>query len=64
MKRRIEFQTILKRREVLWFSVINIIIKFHRILNREELDGWMKWFNNDRINLGVKDYPANLYVKY
>ena len=45
-------------------ELINIIIKFHRILNREELDGWMKWFNNDRINLGVKDYPANLYVKY
>lgn len=45
-------------------ELINIITKFHKILSREELDSWMKWFNNDRMNLGIKDYPANLYVKY
>ncbi len=45
-------------------ELINIITIFHKILSREEMEGWIKWFNNDRINLGIKDYPANLYVKY
>ena len=45
-------------------ELINIITIFHKLLNDEEIEGWISWFNNNRESLGVKDYPANLYVKY
>jgi transposase InsO family protein len=44
-------------------ELINIIIIFHKLLNNEEIESWIKWFNEKRKNLGIKDYPANLYVK-
>ena len=45
-------------------ELINIITRFHRLFSKKEIEGWKIWFNNNRISLGVKDYPANLYVKY
>lgn len=45
-------------------ELVNIITIFHKLLNNEEIEKWIKWFNNERKSLGVKDYPANLYVKY
>jgi transposase InsO family protein len=45
-------------------ELVNIITIFHKLLNNEEILGWVNWFNNKRVSLGVKDYPANLYVKY
>src|SRR3989344_5887087 len=44
-------------------ELINIIMKFHKILSDKEIEGWVKWYNKNRKSLGVKDYPANLYVK-
>jgi len=44
-------------------ELINIIMKFHKLLSDKEIEGWMKWYNKNRKSLGVKDYPANLYVK-
>ena len=37
---------------------------FRKLLNGEEIEKWRKWFNEERLNRGVKDYPANLYVKF
>jgi transposase InsO family protein len=45
-------------------ELVNIITIFHKLLTDKEIDGWVNWFNNERKSLGVKDYPANLYVKY
>jgi transposase InsO family protein len=45
-------------------ELINIIIIFHKLLNGQEIEGWICWFNEKRYSRGVKDYPANLYVKY
>jgi transposase InsO family protein len=45
-------------------ELVNIITIFHKLLSNEEIEGWVNWFNNKRKSLGVKDYPANLYVKY
>lgn len=45
-------------------ELINIITIFHKLLSDDEIEKWKYWFNNNRISLGVKDYPANLYVKY
>ena len=45
-------------------ELVNIITIFHKLLNDKEIEGWRCWFNNNRKSLGVKDYPANLYVKY
>ena len=44
-------------------ELINIITIFHKLLNGQEILSWIKWFNEKRKNLGIKDYPANLYVK-
>ena len=44
-------------------ELINIISIFHKMLSGLEIDGWVNWFNEDRFSNGVKDYPANLYVK-
>ncbi len=45
-------------------EVVNIIMIFHKLLNNQEIESWIKWFNEKRKNLGIQDYPANLYVKY
>jgi len=45
-------------------ELVNLILIFHKILNEEEIEKWRKWFNEERFNNGIKDYPANLYVKY
>lgn len=45
-------------------ELVNIIIIFHKLLNNEEIEKWVRWFNEKRFNNGIKDYPANLYVKY
>jgi transposase InsO family protein len=44
-------------------ELINIIIIFHKLLNGQETLSWISWFNEKRYHRGVKDYPANLYVK-
>ena len=44
-------------------ELINIITIFHKLLNGEEIFGWVKWFNEKRFSYGVKNYPVNLYVK-
>lgn len=45
-------------------ELVNIITIFHKLLSDEEIEKWRWWFNNKRKSLGVKDFPANLYVKY
>jgi hypothetical protein len=27
------------------------------------MESWINWLNEKRYHLGVKDFPANLYVK-
>ena len=44
-------------------ELINLIIIFHKLFNKEEIMKWLKWFNKKRFHRGVKDFPANLYVK-
>jgi len=44
-------------------ELINIIMRFHKLLSKEEIESWRIWFNNNRISLGVKAYPSELYVK-
>jgi transposase InsO family protein len=44
-------------------ELVNIIIIFHKLLSNGEIGGWINWFNKKRYSHGVKDYPANLYVK-
>ena len=44
-------------------ELINIIMIFHKLLNDEEIEGWVKWYNKNRVSLGVNDCPLNLYVK-
>jgi len=44
-------------------ELVNLIMIFHKLLNGEEIIKWIKWFNEKRYHRGVKDYPANLYVK-
>ncbi len=45
-------------------ELINLIVIFKKLLNGEEIEKWKSWFNEKRFHRGVKDYPANLYVKY
>lgn len=45
-------------------ELVNIITIFHKVLSKKEIDGWIKWFNEKRFNNGIKDFPANLYVKF
>lgn len=44
-------------------ELINIITIFHKLLSGDEVLGWINWFNEKRFSHGVKNYPANLYVK-
>lgn len=41
---------------------INLISKFKSWINGK-MEEWRKWFNEKRYHNGVKDFPANLYVK-
>lgn len=45
-------------------ELVNIIIKFHKLLCQEEIETWRIWFNNSRVNLRTKACPESLYVKY
>lgn len=45
-------------------ELINLIIIFHNLFNKDEILNWVKWFNEKRYHRGIKDYPANLYVKF
>jgi len=40
---------------------IDLLSKFPKWLNK--IEEWREWFNKDRFHRGVRDYPANLYVK-
>ena len=44
-------------------ELINIILRFHKLLNEQEITSWINWFNQKRFSYGIKDFPANLYVK-
>ena len=44
-------------------ELISIIIIFHKLLTGQEIESWICWFNEKRYSHGIKDYPANLYVK-
>lgn len=44
-------------------ELINLIVIFKKLLDGGEIERWKKWFNEERFNRGIKDYPANLYVK-
>ena len=44
-------------------ELINIILKFHKLLTDLEIESWINWFNCERFSYGIKDYPRNLYVK-
>jgi hypothetical protein len=43
---------------------IDLLSNFPKWLNVKCIEEWRCWFNEDRFHRGVKDYPANLYVKY
>ena len=43
-------------------ELINLIVIFHKLLSGEQIEKWVKWFNEERFHRGVKDYPAKLYV--
>lgn len=45
-------------------ELVNLISIFHKVLSKVEIIDWVVWFNEKRLNRGIKDYPANLYVKY
>lgn len=44
-------------------ELVNIIIIFRKLLSKQEVEKWIGWFNNERKNLGINAYPAELYVK-
>lgn len=44
-------------------ELVNIICIFHKLLIEKEIDNWVRWFNEKRYHRGIKDYPANIYVK-
>lgn len=41
---------------------VNLLSKFKHWINGK-LEEWRIWFNEKRFHRGIKDYPANLYVK-
>jgi hypothetical protein len=43
---------------------VDLLSKFPKWFNVKCIEEWRCWFNEDRFHRGVKDYPANLYVKY
>ncbi len=44
-------------------ELINLIVIFHQLMNKDEISKWINWFNEKRFHRGIKDYPAKLYVK-
>ena len=44
-------------------ELINLIIIFHKLFNKNEMLDWINWFNEKRFHRGIKDFPDNLYVK-
>ena len=44
-------------------ELINLIIIFHKLLNKNEVLKWINWFNEKRFHRGIKGFPADLYVK-
>lgn len=44
-------------------ELLNLVNIFHHLLNNSEISDWINWFNEKRYNRGIKDFPANLYVK-
>jgi len=42
---------------------VDLLSKFPKWLNLKCIEEWRCWFNEERYHRGVKDYPANLYVK-
>jgi hypothetical protein len=43
---------------------IDLLSNFPKWFNIKCIEEWRCWFNKERFHRGVKDYPANLYVKY
>jgi len=44
-------------------ELINLIMIFRHLVNKSEIYLWINWFNEKRFHRGIKDFPANLYVK-
>ena len=42
---------------------IDLLSQFPKWFNGKCMEEWRCWFNEKRFHRGVKDYPANLYVK-
>ncbi len=42
---------------------VYLLAQFPKWFNKSCLEEWRVWYNKNRKNRGVKDYPANLYVK-
>ncbi len=42
---------------------LDLLSQFPKWFNGRCMEEWKCWFNEDRFHRGVKDYPANLYVK-
>ena len=43
-------------------ELIDLLSKFPKWIGH--IEEWRDWFNKKRFHRGVKDYPANLYVKF
>ena len=41
---------------------VYLITQFPKWIDEKYLEEWRQWYNEKRKSLGVKDYPANLYV--
>lgn len=41
---------------------VYLIAQFPKWIDEKYLEEWRQWYNKKRKSLGVKDYPANLYV--
>ena len=44
-------------------ELVNIIEIFKKMLSGDEITTWTRRFNEKKFNNGIKDCPANLYVK-
>ncbi|MBS3074701.1 transposase family protein [Candidatus Pacearchaeota archaeon] len=44
-------------------ELINLIVISRKLVSNQEVEKWIRWFNEKRYHHGVKDYLANLYVK-
>jgi len=41
---------------------VYLICQFPKWIDEKYLEEWRQWYNEKRKSLGIKDYPANLYV--